>query len=296
MPDETPAKTGDDLTPDDTATVDQPDSADDPNPEGGDDTAVDTPADKTTDDDPDAGIHPDALDPDDDEEGDEPDLSDDEIKDSSRLQKRFKSLSTKAKKAKDLEIQNNQLLQEIERLKTGKPPKEKESPEKPDADEEFTPEQLAQAEKLFKKLGYAPASEVDSLKKSLKKLTTDKAQEADQKSMQEAITRFADEKTGKPIVTERHIKNAMRKWMQHPDPSVRARVNMDYEAMIQLIGGSRLSKAPAKKKPAPEVPGGKGGGEQPYRPEERGDSTWNPADPIGSEQRSISRILSALDE
>ena len=284
MIDNNPALLGDDSTPEGTATLDDTNPSDDLQPEGGNDIAAGAADDDNTD--PNDGIHPDALDL---ESEDEPDLTDDEMKDSSRLKDRFKTLTSKARRAKDLETQNAELLRQVAEARKGTKPNEAPAPD----DSEFTQAQLSQAKKLMDKLGYMPKTEVDSLKTAIKQLATERVTERDQKAMKEALNQYKDE-NGQPIVTDKHIQNAMRKWMQSDDPAIRNRVNMDYGAMIQLIGGSKLYGKVVKKPAAPKVEGGKGGAEAPFKPEDRSDTRWDPSDPIGSQERSLSRILSAI--
>lgn len=293
MDDPTKALNGDDTARDDTATVDTDPSDDhgaDAPPVDPDDTGDDVTPDDSN---PDDGLHPDALDPDDDTPDVE--ISEEELKEPSRLQKRMKELTSKANRADDLEQQNKELLQQLEEAKgRGADLQNKKDPNDPDpSDGDYTPEQLAQAKKLMDKLGYVPKDKVESLEKQVKKMSSQHAQQADQRMMEEAITRYQDDK-GQPIVSERHIKNALRKWIQSDDPQVRKRAELDYDAIIQLIGGAKINKVKPKKKPAPKVPDSNG--DPAYKPEKPEDELYNPADPIGSEEKMLSRILSTMED
>lgn len=284
---------GDDPTPDSIATVNNMDPSDDhADPASADpgDTGDDLTPDDT---DPDEGLHPDALDPDDNTPDAE--ISEEELKEPSRLQKRMKELTSKANRADDLEQQNKELLQQLEEAQSrGANLQNKKDPNDPDpSDGDYTPEQLAQAKKLMDKLGYVPKDKLESLEKQVKKMSSQSAQQADQRMMEEAITRYQDDK-GNPIVNERHIKNALRKWIQSDDPQVRKRAELDYDAIIQLIGGAKINKVKPKKKPAPKVPDSNG--EPAYKPEKPKDELYNPADPIGSEAKMLSRILSTMED
>lgn len=278
-----PATQGDDSTPDDNAIIDQTN----PPIDQGDDSP-DGQADDTGSDSGDDGIHPDALDQ---QDEDEIDLSDDDLKDSSRLKGRFKQLTSRANRAKDLEMQNQLLLEQIESLK-----KVGDGSKKPDTssvpDDDYTEEQLVKAKQLMDKLGYVPKNEVESLKQMVQKLSNRDATLADNRMMEEAIAKYTDEK-GNPIVTERHIKNALRTWINSDNPLVRKRAELDYDAVIQLIGGAKITKVIAKKKPAPKIAASNG--EPIYQPEKPEPDSYNPGDPIGSKQKLLSRILSSFE-
>lgn len=279
MPNLDPAIIGADPTPDVNANAELTDPAIDPAA----DAATVDPDDTGTDPGADTGIHPDALDPTDPNPIE--DLTDEDIKDTSRLQTRFKDLTTKANRASDLETQNDALLAEIATLKKGGDPE----PEDPKAPEGYTPAQIEEAKKLMDNLGYVPKEEVELLKTDVQKLTNQQASREDSRMMNDAMDNYKDGE-GNHIVTERHINNALRTWLKSDNSQVRKRVQMDYDGIIQLIGGSKLqSKTVKKKKTLPKVASTTS--DPAYTPDTEDIASYDPGNPIGSEQSMLARIL-----
>jgi hypothetical protein len=251
------AKTGDDLTPDDTAIVESTDTetVEEPAPVGD--------VDGDTDVSDDTGET--------DTEGDEPAVDE---KPASRSGERIRDL---VQRNKQLESKLDEVLEKFDTLK---PEPAKAEPEDEIDLSQYDPTELERTKKLLKVLGLGQLEkQYKDLQSVLESKQNEEAVQKEVAKKKAAIDKFKD------VITEAEFDTNLRKMLKSKDPDEVAKANhLPYESLIfemkrkEILEREVNATLKAKKKAGPKVDAGAGNAPVP----EKKSVSWNNDDPIGS--------------
>lgn len=290
---EDPKREGDDPSPADTASGDQPDPAATPNPPDGGDVPAEEGADEPADgsDDEPKGDEP--------AEGEEPEEPEDELPDDDDPKKTvpFKRLRSVIQQRNDHrareETYKQLLLEHGIDIATGKRVEKKDGDRKKADLSKFKPEERENAKALLSALLEEEFGVIGNLKEQVDELKKHKDSELQERAQKEDDERLstvlkAPEYKG---ITKEEVRKQVLKWDKSKDPELQALARSPYKYVVAAVKEMRDDKTKKKPKPSPKVETPSEDG--PRKPDERDDD--NPSD-RGSFRRSMAAGAKAFFE